>query len=184
MMKSLFKGMLAITAASVLFLSCSKDDGGEDINEEELITTLRVTTIESGSGTTSTFTFRDPDGPGGAVPTVFDSIILNASRNYSVSLQFLNESVSPADDITLEVEAESNDHQVYYTSTGASITTLNQNLDGLGLPLGTECTWNTGASGTGTMKITLKHKPGAKSSGDPVSKGETDVEVDFPVRLK
>lgn len=183
-MKNLFKGILAITAVLVLSLSCSKDDDGEDINEEELITTLRVTTIESGSGTTSTFTFRDPDGPGGAAPTLFDSIILNAGRNYSVTLQFLNESVSPADDITLEVEAEADDHQVYCTSTGASITTLNQNLDGIGLPLGTECTWNTGATGTGTIKITLKHKPGTKSAGDTVSKGETDVEVEFPVRLK
>jgi hypothetical protein len=34
------------------------------------------------------------------------------------------------------------------------------------------------------MKITLKHKPGAKIAGDPVTKGETDVEVEFNVRLK
>jgi hypothetical protein len=34
------------------------------------------------------------------------------------------------------------------------------------------------------MKITLKHKPGAKAGGDPVTKGETDIEVVFPVKIQ
>jgi hypothetical protein len=168
---------------SVVSPSCSKDDNG-DGNEEELITTLRVTMVETGAAGSSTFTFRDVDGPGGQAPTVFDSIVVNAGRNYTVTLQFLNESVSPADDITTEVLAEANDHQVFFAPTGVSITTLNLNKDGNGLDLGTTSTWNTGATGTGTMRITLKHKPGTKAAGDPVSKGDTDVEVDFPVRLK
>jgi hypothetical protein len=183
MKKNLFSGIALFLLTALAGVSCSKDDD-ETGNEEELITTLKVTMVETGTGTTSTFTFRDVDGPGGNPPGSFDSIVVNANRNYTVSLQFLNESVSPAEDITVEVEEEDVDHQVYYTPAAVSITALNLNLDANGLPLGTEATWNTGAAGKGTMTITLKHKPGTKASGDLVSKGETDVEVAFPVRLK
>ena len=183
MKKRFFQCMMTVAVISTVSLSCSKDED-EPLNEEELITTLRVTMTESGATGSQVFTFRDVDGPGGQNPTAFDSIIVNANRNYSVALQFLNESVSPAEDITTEVVAEANDHQVFFESAGVVINVLNQNLDGVGLPLGTTSTWNAGAAGTGRMKITLKHKPGAKAAGDPVSKGETDVEVEFNVRLK
>jgi hypothetical protein len=184
MKKNFFQWMMAVAVISGVSMSCSKDDNDEAGNEEELITTLRVTMVETGAAGSSTFTFRDIDGPGGQAPTTFDSIVVNASRNYSVTLQFLNESVSPAEDITTEVLAEADDHQVYFTPVVVSITTLNLNKDNNGLDLGTTSTWNTGAAGTGIMRITLKHKPGTKAAGDPVSKGETDVEVEFPVRLK
>jgi hypothetical protein len=185
MKKPIFKWMMAVTLFSVVITSCGKDDDQPGTgNEEELITTLEVTAAESGSAIISKFIFRDLDGPGGANPGVFDSIILNANRNYAVSLRFLNESVSPADDITVEVVDEANDHQVYYEPGVVTINTLNLNSDGVGLPLGTTCNWNAGAPGKGTMKITLKHKPGIKLAGDPVSKGETDIEVNFGVRLK
>jgi hypothetical protein len=183
MKQRLFKWMMAIAIVSSVSVSCSKDDEEPD-NEEELITTLRVTVVETGSAATSTFTFRDVDGPGGNPPGTFDSILLNASRSYAVSLQFLNESVSPAEDITEEVEEEDVDHQVYFEPASVAITALNLNADRNGLPLGTNATWNTGAAGTGSLRITLKHKPGAKAAGDPVSKGETDVEINFPARIR
>jgi hypothetical protein len=184
MKKPLFKWMMVVALFTFAIASCSKDDDDDNGNEEELITTLEVTAAESGSAIISKFVFRDLDGPGGANPSVFDSIILNGNRNYAVSLRFLNESVSPAEDITLEVVDEANEHQVYYEPGTVTINALNLNSDGLGLPLGTTCNWNTGAPGKGTMKITLKHKPGIKLAGDPVSKGETDIEVNFGVRLK
>jgi hypothetical protein len=65
-----------------------------------------------------------------------------------------------------------------------AINVSNLNTDSKGLPLGLSSTWQSGATGTGKMKITLKHKPGTKAAGDPVTKGETDVEVEFNVRVK
>jgi hypothetical protein len=185
MKKPLFKWMMAVALFTFAAASCSKDDDdGGNGNEEELITTLEVTAAESGSAIISKFIFRDLDGPGGANPSVFDSMILNSNRNYAISLRFLNESVNPAEDITLEVVNEANDHQVYYEPGAVNIIALNLNSDGVGLPLGTTCNWNTGGPAKGTLKITLKHKPGIKLAGDPVSKGETDIEVNFGVRLK
>lgn len=174
--------LVAFLAFAVFTASCDKEDD-VDPNEEELITTLKVSLIEAGTTTPQVFIFKDIDGPGGQAPSI-DSIIINANKSYTASLQFLNESVSPADDITLEVSAEAADHQVYYQATTVDLAATNLNIDGLGLPLGITSTWTAGAAGKGAMKITLKHKPGTKAANDPVTKGETDIEVEFGVRLK
>ena len=178
------KYVFFLFAAFVVGLaSCSKDDD-VDPNEEELITTLKVSLLAVGSTTPQVFTFKDIDGPAGNPPAQFDSIIIDANKSYNATLQFLNESVSPADNVTVEVAAEANDHQVYFTPAGVPITPINLNLDSKGLPLGITSTWQTGAAAKGTLTITLKHKPGTKAAGDLVSKGETDVEVAFGVRIK
>lgn len=174
--------ILAIMMLSLASTSCSKDDDKEE-DETELITTMRVVVQEVGGGAPVTFTFRDPDGPGGATPTI-DNILLTNNRQYNVGIQLLNESETPAEDKTPEILAEANDHQFYYAPTGANVTVSNLNLDSRGLPLGLSSTWNVTAASTGTMRITLKHKPGAKAAGDPVTKGETDIEVDFPVTVR
>ncbi len=175
--------ILGISVA-VFSVSCSKEDK-VDPNEEELITTVKLSLLEQGTSTPQVVIFKDIDGPGGATPVQFDSIIINSGKSFTASLQFLNESVSPADDITTEVAAEGTDHQIYYEATAIGINVVNLNADLKGLPLGLTSTWNAvGTAGKGKMKITLKHKPGAKAAGDPVSKGETDIEVEFGVRLK
>jgi hypothetical protein len=176
--------MLMIYAVTIVFfLGCNKENK-VDPNEGELITTLKISLVEQGSTTPQVFEFRDIDGPGGQVPTKFDSIIINANKTYNATIQFLNESVTPADDITLEVNAEAADHQVYYESSTPALTVSNLNNDSNGLPLGISSTWTTVAAAKGTLRITLKHKPGAKAAGDPVSKGETDLEIGFGLRLQ
>lgn len=178
------KYVLFLFAAIVVGLaSCSKEDN-VDPNEEELITTLKVSLLASGSTTPQVFTFKDIDGPAGNPPAQFDSIIIDANKSYTATLQFLNESVSPSEDITTEITNEGTDHQVYFTASGVSITATNLNADALGLPLGITSTWGVGAAGKGSLTITLKHKPDVKAAGDPITKGETDVEVAFGVRLK
>jgi hypothetical protein len=175
--------MMVCLALVVFAASCDKENN-VDPNEGELITTLKISLLEQGTPTPQVFIFKDIDGPGGQAPTPFDSIIINANKTYSVSVQFLNEAVSPVDDITLEVNAESDDHQVYYESSTPALTVTNLNNDANGLPLGITSNWTTGSVSKGTMKITLKHKPGEKAAGDLVSKGETDLEVGFGVRVK
>lgn len=175
--------MYLMIAVSIFSVSCEKDDK-EDPNEEELITTVNISLVEQGATTPQVFTFRDVDGPSGAAPTKFDSILINANKSYAATIQFLNESVTPAEDITAEVSAEAIDHQIYFEPTTVSLNATNLNNDSKGLPLGITSTWAAGAVAKGKMKLTLKHKPGTKAAGDPVSKGETDVEVEFGVRLK
>lgn len=168
----------AIFTGSLLFSSCKKDDP-KPVNEEEVITTLIVNLTDVGTGTTESFFFRDPDGEGGNPPTAFDEINMEAGKEYECSVVVLNESVTPAEDITEEVAEEDTDHQFYFAPSGSSANVTVTDVDANGLPLGLESTWNAGAPGTGTMTITLKHKPGEKNAGDPVSVGETDIEIAF-----
>ncbi len=131
------------------------------------------------------FEFKDLDGVGGAAPSKFDEIMLTKGKVYDCTLQLLNESENPADDITLEVFAEGIDHQIYLTPTNALAVVSNYSLDSKGLPLGITSTWTAAAAaGTGTLNVTLKHKPGVKAAGDPVSKGDTDISIDFKLSVK
>ena len=173
----------AVLTISVIAFSCSKDDNPA-VNEEELITTLRLSLKESGSTTTTIFEFKDPDGEGGNPPTKFDPIVLSANKTYTCDVEVLNESVSPAEDITDEILAEANDHQFYFEPTGVNVNVTNLNNDANGLPVGLSSSWTTGAVSSGTLKVTLKHKPGTKAAGDPTSKGETDIEVVFPTSIQ
>jgi hypothetical protein len=183
MKKPFLNCMMVIILLSVFSVCCSKEDD-EMGNEEELITTLRLTLRETGTATVKVFEFKDPDGTGGNPPTKFDPIMLSPSKNYTCTIDVLNESVTPAVDITAEIIAESDDHQFYFEPAGVNINVLNLDTDTQGLPLGVSSTWNTGAASNGTLKVTLKHKPGTKAIGDLVSKGETDIEVNFTAQVQ
>ncbi len=167
---------------SILFNACKKDDP-QPVNEEELITTLIVNLKDVATGSSSSFAFKDPDGEGGNPPTQFDEIAMEAGKEYECTLSVLNESVSPAESITEEILEEDVDHQFYFETTGSSATVITTDIDAVGLPLGLESNWDAGAPGVGTMKITLKHKPGEKASGDAVSVGETDIEITFTTNV-
>lgn len=178
----LMLSFLALMGAAT-FTSCKKDKP-ED-NEGELITTLKLTFTEQGTTDGLTFFYRDPDGEGGEEPTTHDEIKLKPGKQYNCVLSFLNESVVPTEDMTQEIAAEGHDHQIYFEPDPTSLVTVtNLNIDANGLPVGLTSTWTTaGADANGKIRISLKHKPGQKAAGDPVSKGETDVELDFVLKI-
>lgn len=170
------KSIILAAALSVLFMvSCKKETTEE--NAEELITTLKVTLTEQGSGAVSVFQFKDPDGDAGNPPTVFDEITLKPNTEYRCIVEVLNESVSPAESLNTEISAEAIDHQFYFIPSNVNITVSSLDTDANGLPLGLSSIWTTGAASTGKIQIILKHKPGSKANGDPLTKGETDIEL-------
>lgn len=182
-MKKLNLRLVALIFILVAVISCKKEP--VDPNESELITTVKVKLTEKVSGVQTVYEFRDLDGVGGNAPSKFDEIVLTRGKVYDCSLQLLNESRTPVDDITLEVTAEGVDHQIYLSASGALAVISNLNLDAKGLPLGVTSTWTTAAvAGTGTLNVTLKHKPGVKAAGDTVSKGDTDISIDFKLSVK
>jgi YD repeat-containing protein len=177
------KLMLLLSLFGFIMASCDKDDAPPD-DEQELITTVKLTfTNTASTAEVVTATWRDTDGPGGAAP-VITGLFLKPNTSYNGRVEFLDESnPNNTADITEEVEQEGEDHQVYYTATG-NLTVSNLNNDSKGLPLGTRATFTTTAAGIGTLKVVLKHKPGSKAAGDQETKGETDVEVIFPVQIQ
>ena len=103
--------------------SCSSEDP-EIVNEEELITTLRVTLTPQGGGTTVTLQLQDLDGNGPNAPVTNVSGPLQANKTYTGVTQVLNETESPAENITLEVKEEGYEHQFFYTFSNRILLSL------------------------------------------------------------
>lgn len=189
MKKQLLKwSFLFFSAATISLTACDKEDGIEE-NEEEVITTLQLTFAPADGTSPLVFKWEDLDGDGGANPTV-DVIQLAANKTYNVTLQLLNKSVNPVENITTEVAAEGTSHRFYYTpSAGSNFAVTNLNNDADGNPLGITSTWTTTSAANGTVQITLRHYPGNppnKQAADAVnsSKSSTDIEVSFTTRVQ
>ena len=188
MKKQLLKwSFLFLGTAAFSLTACNKEDGIE-ANEEEVITTMQLTFTAADGSNPLVYKFEDLDGDGSN--TTQDVIQLAANKTYNVTLQLLNKSVTPAEDITAEVAAEGASHRLYYTpSAGSNIAVTNLNNDDEGNPLGITSTWATSSAANGTMQITLRHYPGNppnKQASDALnsSKSSTDIEVTFTTRVQ
>lgn len=202
-----FTTLFTALSLGALSLVAACDDEGHSHNEGEVITTVVLTFTPAGGGTAVTATFNDPDGDGGAAPTV-DPINLARGVTYNTSVRFENRLETPAEDITLEVADESDEHQVFYTGTavngpasaqtGAALTHAYTDTDVNGLPIGLASTFATAnAAGAGTLVVTLRHMPPAndtavktattaatvRDSGFSAIGGENDANVTFQVTV-
>ncbi len=181
--------LLAIACISAItFASCSDDENPTPTNEEEVITTMTVTLTPT-SGTPIVLKTQDLDGDGPTAPTVTVSGNLLANTTYNGVILLENETESPAENITTEVAAEADEHQLFYTATGISPTfTYTGATDSMGNPVGITFSVATGVSGTGTITVTLRHEPNKSatgvSNGDITNAGgETDIEATFNVTV-
>ena len=171
----------------LFFISCSDDDDSVDpVNEEEVITTMTVTLNAQAGGSTITLQTRDLDGDGPDAPVVTVSGDLAASTTYDAAIVLLNETESPAEDITEEVEEEDDEHQFFFVVGGGLDATIDYaNFDGDGNPLGTEFTLTTGAASSGSLAITLRHEPKKPNDGTlSDAGGETDITQSFNLTVQ
>jgi hypothetical protein len=191
MKKHFLKFMLVATGALVLTVSgCKKDDHDHDHdNEQELITTVNVVFTPAGGGTPVTFSFVDLDGDGGNAPVITNGT-LAANTSYTVATTFLNESETPAEDITEEVRAEGKEHQVFYqVQSGLNLTVTYNDADADNRPIGLINNAAAGAASTGSLTVVLRHEPNKAAAnvanGNIANAGgETDVEVTFNVTIQ
>ncbi len=166
-----------------------RDPGGGD---QELITkvTLRLT---NASDTTQhvTASFSDPEGEGvGAGPTT-DSLKLKDGVTYYSYLEILDETKNPIVNTSNKIMEEANYHRFHYTFTASSSTGVNVGITITDtdertppLPLGLKSTFHIGtAIGLGSLNINLRHFADGETKTDNPSDGETDMYIDFPVRI-
>lgn len=209
---------IVIMAMLMLTASCKKPKKEPDPqpsptplpNEEEVITTFKLILTDSAANTTATYMFKDPDGDGGqpafygpASTTQSDSVFtLSANSTYYGEIVLLDETKSPADSISGEVEEEGDEHMLFYNNgsntilnsgnnpytvqmPGSEIKITYTDLDG-GAPqrgIGIKTRWRTyGAKGSSKfpLNISLRHQPGKDGTYAP---GETDISVDFKVKV-
>lgn len=187
-MKKIFIGISLFTSFTILFSACKKETGIE-LNDEEIITDVTLTFVNQQTNDTTSFNYQDADGPGGLVPTQ-DSILLNANTNYKVWLRLYNKTLNPVSDISEEIAEEADAHRFYYSaSANSGLTITTTDVDGHAVPLGLEANIITGNSGTGNLRIILRHYPGfppdkAVADLENSPKSTTDVDVSFGLRVQ
>jgi len=175
-------------ALSIAFIGCDDDDNPTIPNEEEVITTVIYSLVPEGGGEEVLFTFRDMDGDGAGEPVITGGT-LQSGTVYNGTLTFLNETETPAEDVTEEIRNEDEEHQVFFSSPGDIVVSYsdkdeNENPIGLATKLDAGTT-----TGTTTLKIVLIHEPDKAadgvSEGDPTNAGgETDIDVSFTVEIE
>ncbi|MFS4492011.1 type 1 periplasmic binding fold superfamily protein [Maribacter sp. 2308TA10-17] len=183
MQKSVLALFVLISAS--LFVGCSDDDDPPTpVNEEEVITTMNVTLTAAGA-TTVTLQSQDLDGDGPNAPTISVSGDLTANTTYAGTIELLNETESPAEDITEEVKSEDDEHQFIFVSGGTISGITYSDEDGDGNPVGIEFDLTTGDAGSGSLQITLRHEPKKPNDGTLADAGgETDITQTFNLTVQ
>ena len=97
----------------------------------------------------------------------------------------MDETESPAEDITEEVEEEDDEHQVFYIPSGNITSITYDDQDGDGNPLGLAFTLETGDAGNATLAVTLVHEPKKPNDGTLADAGgETDFTQTFSITIQ
>ncbi len=182
-----FSWTLALAAVAFLSGGCEDDPASpKPENPQELITKVTLTLTPAGGGTAVTVVFSDPDGDGGTAPTI-GTLTLKAGTTYTGTIELLDETKDPDENITEEVEEESDVHQFFYTTEGGivgRVTVAITDLDANNLPVGLEytVTVTAGAAANGTLNVVLGHYDEAPKDGVTRS-DESDIDIDFPVNI-
>jgi hypothetical protein len=188
-----------------LLLACNDTEKPQEVNEEEVITTVGLSFTPASGGAALEFSWADPENDGSPV---IDEVALVAAESYSLTVSFLNELENPPEDITEEVDAESDQHQLFFTGSAVQSPATGDNplavveqsyddTDANGFPVGLLNTITSLQAGSGTFTVTLRHLPPenevavktgsladtAASAGINALPGETDTSVDFKLTV-
>ena len=176
---------LLLFSMTLCYTSCKKKttEVPPNPNEEELITTMKIVFIDSaGVQPTVTSTYRDVDGDGGNTPSMWDTIKLKANTTYNAEILLLDETKTPADTISNEVEEEGADHLFCFSVNGLNNTISTTDTDVNGLPIGLLTKWKTGSTSVGNVQIILRHQPGIKTGS--CTPGESDIDLIFQSKVE
>jgi len=159
-------------------------------NPPKEITTFSYTLVSTSGGADAVLSYEDLDGESGANPPSFLIEPLKANTSYTGTIILLNKRVSPAANITSEINAEAEDYQLFYeTEGGANATFTYTDQDNNGNPIGIMTTLTTGNPGSGKIKISLLYQPakdatGVASGDISNADGRKDKEVVFDVLIQ
>lgn len=183
------KKLAGILAGSILTLlvvlnGCKKEETAVSppLPGNEFLTTVKlVATNSTDPSDVKTVAVKQlPDQP---IDYSNATLILKKNSTYAVQVYFLDETTTPPGDITVEIRARQNYHLLCFTATGITLTVNRTDMDTNTppLPIGLTDNFITGAAGTGSLNVQLRHQPNAKNgSCDP---GSSDADVNFPVNI-
>lgn len=179
-----FNFLLLISLTSALFFQACIKTNPAPADENELITTVKLKFTDGGS--VQTFQWQDLDGDGGKAPTI-QNVALKINKTYKLDIELLDESKTPAKDITSEVREEQDEHLLVFTPTPSNLLTYTYgDKDSKNFPIGLTGNVKTTAAGTGTLRVVLRHQPPvngmAQKNGTPIP-GSSDVDVTFNIAV-
>jgi len=184
MIKKTFPLLLIV----LVLQACKKDDPPPftppPVFEHGVITSVLLTFSDTESSDEYTWFYSDPDGDGGAAPIV-TADTLPANKSFTVQIKLFNETEDPVLDVTPEILDEADDHQFFFlVENNLELTMAYDDADSNGFPVGLSNTAQTGAPGSGSVTVILKHFP--DKTGEGVAGGDitnagggTDAEVTF-----
>ncbi|GAB3202852.1 hypothetical protein ABID22_001103 [Pontibacter aydingkolensis] len=189
-MKRLFRPYLALLVLGSLMLTATScgDDEPKPLEEEELITTLRITLEPVGKTQTVVGIFRDVDGDGGN-PATANTMRLEANTTYNATIKLFDESKNTPVELTNEIKEEADEHEFFYQALdNLALSISKTDRDNSQRPIGLQAQIVTTNTSTGKLRITLKHQPNLKvGPNEPnreqtgLTRGETDIQAEFPV---
>lgn len=157
-------------------MGCKKPSDPNDENEHEAINKVELTFRQTGQPD-RVFIAEDPDGDGGLPPTRIDTIRLAAGQSYSVEFRALNIVNGVVRDITPNIQAQANAHEIFFVPTGISLQVVKLDTDSRGFPLGLRSSWVAPSAGVGSVLVKLMHKTGIKGPSDSPDLGHSDLEL-------
>lgn len=190
------------------------EDHDTDPDDNHGLVTRVELTFTPGAGDPLVFTWADPENDGS--PAI-DPIVLpddstdanHAPRAYALTVRLFNDLVEPVEEVTSEIEEDSEDHQLFYlgsavlgpatgSNTSAVVEHAYDDTDAGGLPIGLANTITTTALGSGDLNVVLRHLP--PENGEPLKVdglaatvasegfgaigGDNDVDVTFPLTVE
>jgi hypothetical protein len=168
--------------------ACSKHDDHDDHDdhdhdhENELITTVRLHLIETGTTDTVSYAWKQVGGPGSAI--VVDSIILKQGKVYNAYTEVLDESATPTKNLTESIKTACHVHRFIYTSTISSLIlqVLDFDTQTPAMELGLKFRITTpDVMESGNLKCVLKHYTSSDPKTNGINAGSSDIEVQFPL---
>jgi hypothetical protein len=185
---------------------CSSVEPTPPTNDEEVITTIALRFTPAGGGAPVVSSHADPENDGAPI---IDTVTLASGTTYSMAVEFRNELAEPAEDITQEVAAESDEHLVLVygdgvegpaTGTNAAklVTHSYDDTDENGFPIGLSNTVVAVVAGSANLQIMLRHMPAEDdiavkianvaesfaTAGSTGIGGDVDVDVTFPITVE
>ncbi len=180
---------LGAIALLTTWTACNKDEQtvAPPDPENEIITTVKLTAVNTAnSADVVTAQWKDLTPTDGNPDTSLAHLVLSKDAVYNVTVSFLDETKTPADDVSTEINERSNYHLICYEpASGLNLTVQRTDYDNNTpkLELGLHSDFTTGAASAGNLQVSLHHQPSGKNGTD-CSIGSTDAEVNFSVDVQ
>lgn len=195
--------LLVFSVAAITITGCQKEDeiAPEAENDEEIITDIKlIFTNTNDANDVVEATAQDPDGAGVQELAILDTINLDTSKTYALTLEIMNNLEDPGESIADEIEEEADEHQIFYSfsdnafasptgngnidnsSDAMNYTDVDANNNALGLT--TDWTTPSTQLMNGSFTIRLQHQPDLKTATSGANDGDTDFELTFVMNIK